>query len=71
MKGGETRGGRKKREEEEESTGHMALCIYIYIYIHAIVVNCQRYYGLCPVREQQSLPPPLLFFPHSSPLSKR
>lgn len=30
----------------------MALCIYIYIYN---VVNCQRYYGLCPVSDQQNL----------------
>lgn len=47
-------GKEKKRdeEEEEESTGHMALCIYIYIYN---VVNCQRYYGLCPVSDQQNL----------------
>lgn len=43
---------KKRDEEEEESTGHMALCIYIYIYN---VVNCQRYYGLCPVSDQQNL----------------
>lgn len=73
MKGGETIGEKKRGIHRPHGAMH------IHIYIHAIVVNCQRYYGLCPVRTESSssLPfsapscAPSQFFPHSSPLSKR
>lgn len=71
MKGGETIGARRggggggREKKEMKKRNPPATWRYAYIYIH--IVNCQRYYGLCPVSDQQNLPPPF-FCPFLCPL---
>lgn len=43
---------KRRRRRRRIHRPHGAMHIHIYIYN---VVNCQRYYGLCPVSDQQNL----------------